>query len=414
MTSSRLPRFAAFAVLFACTLPAFAQDPAAGEPRKMGPFTIVKEVDRTPVLNQGQTGTCWSFATVSFLETEVKRLSGKDVDLSEIWFARCAILEKARRYLEKGGEATFGEGGLAHDCTELMKIYGAVPESVWSGLPAGRKAHNHGEMFTVLSGALKAIAKPKEAPAADAAPTTAAGGEGAASATSKPAAPKKKRPVSAGVMRAVEAIVDSYLGAPPTTFEVDGKTYDPKTYAAEVLKLVGDDYVEVMAFGTAPFGGKAKLEVPDNWLDWDQYANITISEFLNAMNGALESGYSVALDTDVSEPGFEAMAGVGQIAEKVKEGKSTKTVLSDWEKNPEAITQEMRDAWFKDGSTTDDHLMHVVGVARHEDGRRFYLVKNSWGPKVGPFGGYVFLSEAFVRAKALSIMVHRDALKSKT
>lgn len=354
----------------------------AADAKKFGPFTVVTECDRLPVLNQGSTGTCWSFATTSFLETEAKRLHGKDVDLSEIWWARCAVVEKARRYVRAGGKATFGEGGLGHDLTELMKDYGAMPQSAYTGLPEGQKAHNHGELFVVLTGALKALT-----------------GQDKPGAESRPA--KKGKEPSAALMRSVEAITDAYLGAPPKSFEVDGKTYDPKTYASEFLGLKPADYVEVMSFGTEPLGGKAKLVVPDNWLDYDQYENVPVDQFMAGLNAALDAGYSIALDADVSEKGFKTM-------------KAVATLDDETEKNPALVTQAMRDEAFKNGQTTDDHLMHVVGVAKHEDGRRFYLTKNSWGEKAGPYGGYFFLSEAYVRLKALSFMVHRDALKQKS
>jgi bleomycin hydrolase len=406
------------AAFFAAVLPFLAaQDPAGGaaaapDAKVFGPFTIVRDCERLPVLAQGSTGTCWSFATTSFLETELKRINKQEVDLSEIWWARCATIEKARRYVEANGQATFGEGGLGHDLTELVQLYGAVPQSAYTGLREGQKNHSHGEMFKVLTGALdSAIGKTKAAEPA------ATGG-----AQSKPASRPAKRKASASLMRAVEAITDSYLGAPPTTFEVDGKTYDPKSYAAEFLKIAPGDYIEVMSFGTEPLGGKAKLVVPDNWLQNDQYENIPVDQFMAGLNAAIEAGYSIALDTDVSESGFNPLKGEATLETKPKknatpEEEAAVKLLCDAEKNPTLITQEMRDAAFKSGETTDDHLMHVVGVAKHADGRRFYLTKNSWGakgPGSGPYGGYIFISEAYVRVKALSIMVHKDALKNKT
>lgn len=381
--------------LFALSALVFAQDPAAGSgAKKIGPFTIEKESDRLPVISQDSTGTCWSFGTTSFLESEIKRLHGKDVDLSEMWFARQAIVEKARRAVEGGGKTSFfnerglTEGGLAHDLPVLMKEYGCVPQAAYTGLLEGKKTHNHGELFKVVAGAIRAMTGAPEGPAP----------EGAASKPAKAPRPRKPSPQ---FLAAIGAIADAYMGAPPASFEFEGKTYDPKTFAAEGIKLNPDDYVQVMSYGTSPFGGKAMLDVPDNWLKYDQYENVDVDTFMNLFDSALAQGYTLALDADVSEKGFRTNKAVAEMSE-------------EFEKDPKKITQAMRDEMFKKGETSDDHLMHVVGVAKHEDGRRFYLTKNSWGQKAGPYGGYFFLSEAYMRAKALSVMVHRGALKHKT
>ncbi len=380
-TSFRPFRAAIIALLFVPAV--FAQDPATADApvKKMGPFTVVKESDRFPVVSQDSTGTCWSYGTASFLESEIQRIYGKKVDISEMYFARVAAVEKARRYVEAGGKATFGEGGLSHDLTVLMKDYGAMPLSAYSGLLPGKKVHNHGEMFTVMTGALKAIT-----------------GQDRPGAETRPAKGKKPSPQ---LLAAIGAIADSYMGAPPATFEYEGKTYDAKSFAADVVKLKPEDYIQVMAYSSSAFGGKGMLDVPDNWLKYDQYENVEIDRFMEIFNSALEQGYTLALDADVSEKGFK-----GQ--------KAVATMSDEEEKNPKLITQETRDKSFADKSTTDDHLMHVVGVAKHEDGRRFYLTKNSWGQKAGPYGGYFLLSEAYIRAKTLSVMVHKDVLKAKT
>jgi bleomycin hydrolase len=370
-----------------CIVPAlFAQEPAASG-KKLGPFSIEKEAERLPVISQDSTGTCWSFGTASFFESEIQRQSGVKVDLSEMFFARHAIVEKARRAVEAGGATSFfgpqglTQGGLSHDLTFLMKEYGAVPQEVYSGLLPGKKTHNHDELFKVVAGAIRGV--------------TGADREGK---SSRPARARKATPQ---FVAAIGAIADSYLGAPPAEFQYQGKTYTPKSFLSDVAKLNPDDYVQVMAYSTSAFGGKAKLDVPDNWLGYDQYENVDIDRFMQIFDGALAQGYTLALDADVSEKGF-------------KTPKAIAVMSDEEEKNPRLITQETRDKSFADKSTTDDHLMHVVGVAKHEDGRRFYLTKNSWGEKAGPYGGYFLLSEAYIRAKALSVMVHKDVLKAKT
>ena len=189
--------------------------------------------------------------------------------------------------------------------------------------------------------------------------------------------------------------MDAYIGKVPETFTVDGKSYTPQEYTKDVLKLEPKKYIEVMSYGYTDFDKPGKLTVDDNWMHYDQYRNVRVDEFMRGINHALENGYSIALDCDVSEPGFVAPKGIAQLP-------------ADLEK-PGAVTQEMRDKMFADKTTTDDHLMHIVGMAKHEDGRTFYYVKNSWGP-IGPYKGYLFMSENYVRAKGLAYMVNEDAL----
>ncbi len=346
-----------------------AQEPTTEKKPADNPFTIEAEHPRLGVIDQGSTGTCWSFATSSFLETEVERLHKKKVDLSEIYFARMAILEKARRLVALQGHAQFGEGGLAHDLPYLIRQHGAVPQSVYSGLRNGDTRHNHAEMFKFLDVILKELSKEDAKP-------------------------------SAHWEDAIMGIVDAYIGTPPASFEYEGKQYTPRTFADEFLKLPVDDYIEVMSYGATPFHQPAELLVPDNWLRFQGYVNLPIDEMMEAIDSAVRGGYTVALDADVSEPGFRMDRGIAKLPKELeKEG---------------AVTQEIRDAMFKKRETTDDHLMHVVGVAKHKDGGTYYLTKNSWGPKTGPFEGYVYISANYLRAKALSVMVHKDALKRKS
>jgi bleomycin hydrolase len=379
-------RFVSVFVFLAATFVAGAQEAKTADARKLGPFTLTKEMDRSPVLDQCKTGTCWSFGTVSFFESEVKRLRGIDVDLSEIWWARGAVVEKAKRYFESDGKTTFGEGGLSHDLTLLMATYGVAPQSAYTGLLDGNTTHRHDAMFAMMRAAMDALLKAER---------DAHAAAEAAKGPNTPPTPFKVAPLPA-LVRALSGIADAYLGAPPATFEFDGKTWDAKSFASDYLKIDPTRYVEVMSYGTSPFGGKAKLDVPDNWLSFDGYENVPLDRFMEVFDGAIAAGMTLAIDVDVSEKGFDAMKGVA--------------VLSDEdEADPKRVTQERRDAMFRNKETTDDHLMHVVGVARHDDGRTFYLAKNSWGA-VGPYEGYVFMSAAYMRAKLLAYMVHADAL----
>lgn len=355
-----------FALLLAlgllCASPALAQK--AATPKTFGKYKVISATPALEVLSQGRTGTCWSYATVSFLETEVQRITGKKVDLSEMYVVRHAALEKARRYVMLQGKTQFSEGGLSHDLPYIIKRYGIVPQSSYTGLLGDAKRHDHSELFKLLEATIAPLAK------SDAKP-------------------------SSRWLKGVAGLIDGYLGRPPETVEVDGRTVSPKEYATEVLKLPVDDYVEVMSYGREPFYERHELLVPDNWLHYGGYLNLPIDEFMANMDHALSKGFSVAIDIDVSETGFRNRKGVASLGRKESEP---------------PVTQEQRDAMFEDRRTTDDHLMHITGIVEDEDGKRYYLTKNSWGKRAG-IEGYWVMTEKYVRAKALGFMVHKDALR---
>ena len=343
-----------------------AQDGAGAGDSRFGDYTLETDLPCLDVLSQGRTGTCWSFATTSFLESEVARITGQPVDLSEIWPVRATILEKAKRYVKTKGKSRFTEGGLSHDVIEMVREYGMVPASAYTGLTEGQRVHNHGELFAVIGGVIKGLAE--------------------------------NRRLSPRWEAAVNAVLDTYLGAAPETVTVDGKQLSPKEYARDVLRLPLDRYIEVMSLARADFGKRAELDIPDNWWDYDQYLNVPLDTFMAGIDHALAKGYSVAVDMDVSEPGFQQGKGIASLpAELEKKG---------------AVTQQVRDAMFVDGATgatTDDHLMHVTGTAKGPDGRTWYVTKNSWGA-VGPYKGYILVSKPYMRAKALAYMVHEEGL----
>ena len=331
-----------------------------------GRFTIVKWIKRLPVISQGNTGTCWSFATVSFLESEVERMQGKPVDLSEIFPVHYTYLEKAKRFVSTKGKSRFSEGGLCHDVIDVVRKYGIAPQADFNGLCAGDRIHNHGEMAAALSGMIQSLVSNA----------------------------KKTRHLSKKWEAAVSAMVQSYIGKLPQEFRWGGKKITPKQYADDVLKIPYNDYVTVMSYSSAAFGTKAMLDVPDNWMKYDGYLNVPIKDMLDALDHALTKGYSAAVDMDVSEKGFEAGKGVAYLPQAQEQAD---------------ITDAMRLKMFKDGSTEDDHLMHIVGLAKDAAGKTWYLTKNSWG-KVGPYKGYLFMSRPYMAAKMLSFMVHKGGL----
>jgi bleomycin hydrolase len=328
------------------------------------PFTPLLSIEHRPCEDQGLTGTCWSYSTTSFLETEARRLRGVDIDLSEIWMARMAYPEKARRALAREGPARFTEGGLSHDVLWVVRTHGLVPVDAYPGRPAEHGHHDHEELYRVLQAMVQAGSQ------------------------SRPGA-------SARWHAAFASVLDAYLGTPPSSFEVSGTLRDPKSYAAEVVGLPFEDYVEVMSDASKPWGPGQKLEVPDNWMGDSGYLNVDLETFMAGIQAALARGFTVVFDLDVSEPGFAPLRGTA--------------TLPDDQEAKGAITQAIRDAMFRSGATTDDHLMHVVGLARHEDGRLFFDTKDSGGAGRGPYQGRVLISENYARAKVLAYMVHQDA-----
>lgn len=367
MLNPRMMRPAALAALFVMVLAPAGAAQEDGAVRTLGPYKVLHESPALKVLHQGRTGTCWSFATVSFLETEVARIKGEPVDLSEMYVVRQAILEKARRYMAFDGNAQFSQGGLSHDVTWLAKRYGMLPAAAYAGRPEDQRVHDHGELFRLLGAILESLTEARGRPS-----------------------PRWEQ--------AFIGVVDAYLGKPPETVQVGDRTLTPQEYASEELGLSVDAYVEVMSHGGDPFHEHAELKVPDNWMHYKKYINLPLDSFMAGMDHALSSGYSVAVDIDVSEGGFQAKQGLAKLPSALEK--------------PGAVTQAVRDTMFDRGATTDDHLMHVTGIAVDDEGGRFYLTKNSWG-EVGRFDGYLLISENYMRAKALAYMVHEDGLPSR-
>ena len=352
--------------------PAWAQDDVGKKTTPDGRFTIDVELPRLPVLSQGNTGTCWSFATVSFVETELERITQKRVDLSEIYPVYHTYLEKAKRYVASKGKSRFSQGGLSHDIVDVVGKYGLVPQSNFDGLCEGQKTHNHSELERVLKAMLDGLV----------------GDE-------KSRRRSRRAPADERWVNAVKGVLDAYLGERPETVAVDGRELTPQAYAKEVLRFPLEDFVEVMSFSYAPFYDRAKLTVPDNWMDYDRYVNVPVTAMMTAIDHALDHGYSIAIDIDVSEPGFQARRGVASLPK-------------DLEKDG-AITQELREEMFKSGKTTDDHLMHIVGRATDADGKVWYMTKNSWGA-VGPYKGDLYMSRNYVALKTLAVMIDKNGL----
>lgn len=340
-------------------------------------FQTLKDIDANAVISQGNTGTCWSFSTTSFLEAEIIRMTGKHIDLSEMYNVRNTYPKKAWVYVMRQGKAQFGEGGLAHDVLYSAEDFGLVPQNAYSGKLATDESYNHSEMTAVLEGMLKTYV----------------------SNPGKKLSPQWKQ--------AVNDVLDSYMGKNLTDFTYEGKKYTPKSFM-EFTKIKAADYVTISSFTHEPFYKQFLLDIPDNFSNGLFY-NLPLDEFVQNIDNALDKGFTVALDCDVSEATFSPNTGLAVIPENEADVKSILTQIKP-EKN---ITADYRQAEFENMSTTDDHLMHITGKVKDQKGNVYYKVKNSWGNKSGK-DGFMYMSVPYLKLKAISVLVHKDALTAKT
>lgn len=339
-------------------------------------FTTVKSLDATEVQNQNMTGTCWSFSSLSFLESEMIRLGkGKDYNLSEMFVARKAYGLKANNYMRMHGKTNFGEGGGFPDAMTVIKKYGMVPEEAYTGKKDASAPHNHKMLETTLKNILH------------------------------PVALDETQKIDFGFLHnSVEAVCDEFLGKAPEKFQYKGKDYTPKTYA-EATGINPNDYVYLTSFTHHPDYSRFVLEVPDNW-NWELMYNLPLNEFQEVMANSINTGFTFAWAADVSEKGFLYADGLAIVPEStinVKEA-GTKPV------SQLKITPELRQKAFDNFETQDDHGMHIVGTAKDQNGTLYYTVKNSWGKETNQCDGYFYASESYVLYKTTSIMVHKKAI----
>ena len=376
-------------LLSAISTTLFAQK---GGPRSGYNFTTVADLKTTPVKNQQSVGTCWDYAAISFLETELLRKGKPVYDLAELFVAKNAYYEKGLRYVQFHGKTNFSEGGQAHDVLAMIKKYGIVPENVYTGLQYGRDFHIHSEMVAALQGILDAVNKNPN---------------------------RQITPVwTKGFMRYIEA----YLGDAPETFTYEGKEYTPQSFT-QMLGLNMADYIQLTSFSHHPFYSQFAIEVPDNWLNGNTY-NLPLDEFMDVLDKAIDKGFTFAWATDLSEKGFtNGIAVVPTFDTKeMKDAEITKWLTLPKEEqqrqfiqhpcSEKKITQEMRQEAFDNYQTTDDHGMHIVGKAKDQNGTPYFIVKNSWG-KYNKYDGYLYASYPFVAYKTTSVMIHKDALSKE-
>ncbi|MDL2230289.1 C1 family peptidase [Alistipes sp. OttesenSCG-928-L06] len=358
-------------------------------------FTDVKVLPVSPVKDQARSSTCWSFSGIAQVESELLRLHPKDtIILSDMWIVRHVYFDKAVKYLRLYGASELGPGGNAHDVYHVIKNYGIVPEEAYQGLNYGTNSHIHAELHDAIAGYMKAIA-------------------------AKP----NKTQISSAWKDGLNGILDAYLGKMPETFNYRGKEYTPESFAAS-LGLNWNDYVSVTSFTHHPFYKPFAVEVQDNWL-WEPSYNVPMEDLERVLDHSIENGYTVIWSSDVSEPGFQYRKGFA-VLPATNMNELSGSDMARWagitpadlrKLNTEIsgpvperkVSQEERQIAFDNQQTTDDHGMEIVGIAKDQDGNKFYKVKNSWGLS-NLYGGYFYVSPAFINYKTMSLMVHKNGI----
>jgi len=343
-------------------------------------FTTVIDLANTSIKNQASSGTCWSYSTNSFLESEMIREGKQPLDLSQLYSARCAYIEKGINYVRMHGAVSLGDGGEPHDVINMFRKYGAMPQINYTGLNYGTNSNEFGELSAVMEGILKAV-------------VTNPNGQ-----------------LSTAWLPAYTAAIDAYLGKVPTSFDYKGKSYTPQTFAKEVVGINPDDYVEFSSETDHPYYEKYTLLVPDNWA-YAQVYNIKVNDITDVIDNALKNGYTVAWSTDVSEKYFSWTNGVAYVPEKETKDmtKGERDSLFNGPKPEREITPEVRQAAFDNYNTTDDHGMHIVGLAKDQNGKEYYIVKNSWGQS-NDYKGYLYVTKAYVRYKTTAILLNKNGV----
>lgn len=350
---------------------AFAQEKTEREEYR---FEIIKQNHATPICSQGITGTCWSFSTASFMESELERQGHGKLDLSEMYIVKNVYKEKAINYVQYHGTTNFGEGSLAHDYLFAAEKYGLMTYDAFPGRIADEK-YDHRELASVLEAFIKAVVKNGK--------------------------------LTEHWMDAYSGVLTAYLGSDNGMSAFKGKELSAMELR-DAVNFKASDYTTITSFSHHPFNQDIILELPDNWSDGFHY-NVPMETLTNITKDALKNGYTLVWDADVSNKGFSSKEGMALVA---KEKTDSMFVYLTEEMD---ITQEYKQELFEKQETTDDHLMHITGLAKDQNGKHYFLVKNSWGTERGREGyeGYLFVSEAYFELNTISVTLHKSAFTSK-
>lgn len=374
------------------SLGTFAQ-PKAKEQKEGFKFTTVKENPITPVKNQYRSSTCWSFSSCGFLESELLRMGKGEFDLAEMFIVHKTMEDRGVNYVRLHGDSSYSPGGSFYDAIYCLEHYGLVPQSAMNGIMYGDTLPVHSELDAVASGYINALAK------------------------------SNSKKLTNVWRKGLTAIYDTYLGKCPENFTYKGKEYTPKSFAKS-LGLDPNDYVSLTSYTHHPFYSKFSIKVQDNWRNGLSY-NLPIDELMEIMEAAVKEGYTIAWGSDVSEMGFtrDGIAVVPDIQRKDLTGSDmahwTGMTVRDRAKEatshpaPEMkITQEMRQEAYDNWQTTDDHGMQIYGIAKDQNGKEYFMVKNSWGTK-NTYKGTWYASKAFVAYKTMNIVINKNAIPRK-
>lgn len=390
-------KFLLMAVAAVCSLPAMAQD-AKKVPADSLVFTTVLENPVTSIKNQNNSGTCWSYSALAFLESEVlkKDPSKKDIDLCESFLVSKTYTDRADRNVRTHGDASFSQGGSFYDAIFCMERYGFIPEGImpYPITPYGDSLFNFTNFFPPMEAYIKAVS-----------------GSNA----------KKLNPMW---KKDVQGMLDNYFGECPTEFEYKGKKYTPQSFVKDYLQLDPNDYVSLTSYTHHPFYTQFVLEIQDNWR-WATSYNLPLDEFMRVMEEGVKNGYTFAWGADVSEDGFSRRTGKNKCVATVPDTKATAGVGSDQSRwtgekagakiaqadaaGEKVITQEMRQEGYDNWTTTDDHGMQIYGIAKDQNGKEYFMMKNSWG-EYGPYKGFWYVSKPYVAYKTMNIVINKNAI----
>ena len=379
-----------------CALPGFAADSVSSNDSLV--FTTVIANPVTPIKNQNNSGTCWSYSALAFLESEVikKDPKKKDIDLCESFLVSKTYTDRADRNVRTHGDACFSQGGSFYDAIFCMDRYGLIPEGLmpYPMTLYGDSLFNFTAFFPPMEAYIHAISK------SDA---------------------KKINPIW---KKNVQSMLDGYFGECPTEFTYKGVKYTPKSFVKDYLKLDPNDYVSLTSYTHHPFYSSFILEIQDNWR-WASSYNLPLDEFMRVMDEAVKNGWTFAWGADVSEEGFSRRTGKNRCVATVPDTKATAGVGSDQSRwtgekagakisqadaaGEKVITQEMRQEGYDNWTTTDDHGMQIYGIAKDQTGKEYFMMKNSWG-EYGPYKGFWYVSKPYVAYKTMNIVINKNAI----
>ncbi len=342
-------------------------------------FTTVIDIEASNVKSQGNTGTCWSFSTSSFIESEIFKNTGKMIDLSEMYNVYFTYRLKSWAYVMRQGKIQFSEGGLAHDVLNSIELNGLVPETTYSGIFNEANIYDHSKIVPELKIVLDAYIK------------------------------NDLNSKYANWKFSVDSILNNHIGSPKKEFTYNHKKYTPKSFL-KMTKFKPNDYITLTSFTHRPYNYEFVLNIPDNFSNGDFY-NIELNQLVNEVDNALKNGYTLALDCDVSEKTFSSKYGIAVLPKNSE--LNAKSLLNIVEEK--VVTPEFRQQEFENYNTTDDHLMHLIGLVKDQNGNEYYKIKNSWGTNSKRIGneGYIYMSKPFFKLKTISVLVNKNGLSKK-